>query len=173
MEVRRINNLKLLSRVLAQYAAELERVKPGSGWGGKGSIPLLEAHPDILIDGKGYWEAYVEAEQRLAELPPLQLRPDDFVSIAGRIFRIGHVDGKQRLITTERLDQTGSVISSCPCRADFPHGRSLEAIPAPDIDLSDWPRYPATMTDGLSRARWRSRQHALHLIRAGLDDDDD
>lgn len=169
-------NVRLMASLLAQFETELLRRHPAAAAQAskdRGMIAVLHDYPDVTVGGLTFWDAYEDAMRKIAERAPLRVKRGDYVNIAGRVFRLGNVDEAQRRVTTERLDEAGHVISSCPCDADYPDGTALESITPEASALGDWPPCPEHMTDALARARFVSRQHDLHLVRAGLVEDDD
>ncbi len=176
-----VYNERLWSSVIAPFAAELERLHPiayrKATSGGEGMLVMFGKH-DIRVDGKTFWMALTEAEHKLENAPPMQVKVGEWVCIGGRWFQVSGVNSSTRKIRIERIDRDGSVlgegavISSDWCYVDLPSGDQLKSVPVAGPDTNPWEAIPDHFRDGLARARFVGRILTAHLIRCGVADDD-
>lgn len=167
-------NSRLWDSVLPPFTAELKRLHPkaydGAVYGGEGLVPMISKH-DVRVDGKTFWEALTAAEEAFENRPLMNVRVGEFVSIGGRWFRVSSVSSSKRMISTERVDRDGSVLSSDWCHVDLPSGEQLESVATPGEDSNPWEPIPDRLRDGYDRARFLMRIHSAHLVKYGLAED--
>jgi hypothetical protein len=120
------------------------------------AMDLLEVWTRVQDEGEA---------RHIARMPPLAVKPGDFVDVGGQPMRVKSVNVLERTASLVLLDARGFAIAG---DTGVP-AEGLRPLPAPPTTHA--PEPPASMTDPLERARFRKNALRAALARAGLDDD--